>query len=162
MPLVGSYNGWHHACYAADKFPCAGINDDCGNIPGARNSNYYVCKPCSNRAWFESKITTFEQDDVVRAEACRRLKLANPLKVHKEMRKVHAQFKARGGAIIVLGKRSDMPEVRWGKSNRFIISVKRRDHLVRTELSGTRRNIERAKRLAILRDHPYADDHLIK
>jgi len=75
------------------------------------------------RQWFESKIATFKADDIVRAEARRRIGMTSPLAVHTEMRKVHKQFIARGGQIRILDKRNEMPVVSWSASGKFIVGV---------------------------------------
>jgi hypothetical protein len=157
MPLLGSYNGWHHACFSAAKYPCAEAEDDCSRAPGASPTNYYTCAQCRNRAWFASKITTFRGDDIVRAEAGKRMKALEPIKVHKEMRKLHAEFTKRGGIIRVLGNAVDMPAVVWGKSGKFIVSATWPPHLRTTELYGTKRLVARAEAAPVLQD-PFAEE----
>lgn len=120
--LPGQYTGWHHYCFPSDKYVCGGVADDCANTPGNRATNYYLCKPCVQREWFISKIASLTADDVCRAEAQRRISALEPIKIHTEMRKVHAEFRRRGGVVRSLGPRS-IPAVVWSNSGRVVRSA---------------------------------------
>lgn len=156
--LPGQYTGWHHYCYPGHKFPCGGADAGCSVAPGAAATNYYFCKQCMQRQWFASKIASFNTDDITRAEAMHRFGNGDPLPVHSEMVKVHKKFRARGGIVRVLGHPRDLPKVTWTTSGRFIRGVVYPDHIRSDELTGTRRNIERAERLAATCDDPYGDE----
>jgi len=98
-----------------------------------------------------------QSDDVVRAEAQRRLGATEPLDVHSGMKKVHAEFKSRGGMIRVLGARRDLPVLTWDKEKRHVRSAKWPAHLSHTELRGTKRAIERAELLATVHESPFLE-----
>ena len=48
------------------------------------------------------------------------LKVGTPLPVHREMQKIHKEFKQKGGAIHVLG---DLPEIIWNNAHTIIKTV---------------------------------------
>lgn len=108
-------SGWHAYTYDATKYPCLGADDDCGSpaSPAARAGNYYRCPPCQTISYFESTISSLNADDITRAEAARRLSLSTALPVHKEMRKVHKVFCAKGGCIRPLVNACERPTVLW-------------------------------------------------
>ena len=62
----------------------------------------------------------FGADDITRAEAKQRIKSRDPLPVHREMQKIHKEFKQKGGAIHVLG---DLPEIIWNNAHTIIKTV---------------------------------------
>lgn len=157
--LPGQYQGWHHSCYAADRFVCLGVVDDCCNSPGSRPTNYYACKPCNNKAWFESKITTFMSEDVTRAESQQRLNSPDPLPVHSGTLKLFKEFRKRGGVIRVLGRPEDMPNVTWCESKRVIKSAVWPPHLRRDQLYGCRRAVAQATDLSIILENPFDEGH---
>lgn len=158
--LPGQYTGWHHYCYPADKYECQGIDDDCANTAGCRLTNYYRCKPCTNRQWFMSKIRTFNTDDIARAEAQRRIKAAEPLKVHSKMREVHVKFRKRGGIIRILGNPRDLPAVTWTDTSSIIRRVVYPPHIRSDCLHGTARAIAKANALAVVVDKPFASEDM--
>lgn len=124
LTLSGGFTGWH--LYSFPEAECA--DDECATTNPHPN-NYFLCKTCTQVAWFKSKIKTFQSgeaiyspapfrayavcrvfanpaapppaDDINRAEARKRIQLATPLPVHREMARVHHEFKARGGTIKV-------------------------------------------------------------
>jgi len=125
--LASQYTGWHYYSFPTHKYTCAG-SADCGSVNP--HNNFYRCAKCIQTQWFLSKIQTFKTDDIVRAEACNRLKLSAPVKVHREMRKAHTEFCKRGGNIKVLGNAIDLPHILWNKTHTLIKSVAFPPHLV--------------------------------
>ena len=83
-----------------------------------------------------SKITSFNTDDIVRAESQRRIKAVEPLKVHTKMREVHEEFRARGGIIRILGNPSDLPSVLWTDCGRYIRGAHYPPHIRSDRLHG--------------------------
>ena len=157
---LGFFEGWHHPCYPGWKYLCLGAADDCSNSPqSARPGNYYKCKPCCNRQWFETKCESIVLDDMQRAEAMRRMGLKEPLKVHREMEKVFKEFRARGGLVRVL-THTELPTVLWTDAknprDRRVRSVARPVHLVSHKLHGSAKEVTAAEGLAAILDEPYA------
>jgi hypothetical protein len=160
MSQLGFYGGWHHPCYPGSKYTCLGAADDCSkSVECARPNNYYTCKPCCNRQWFETKCESITLDDIQRAEARRRMGLAEPLPVHREMQKVFKEFRQRGGIVRIL-PHAEAPTVLWTEAedarDRRVRRVTWPAHLVSDRLHGTAKEVATAERLASLLDAPYA------
>jgi hypothetical protein len=92
----GQLIGWFHYCYPKDRFACNSA--ECKKANEHKN-NYWLCDPCSKAQWFESKINTFQGDDIERACTKVRMRSKDPIRVHTEMRKVHKKFKSMGGQV---------------------------------------------------------------
>lgn len=154
MALPGQKTGWHHYCYNASRFPCE--MGECMRADTHPN-NYYLCKACCNRAWFDSKIYTFKLDDLQRQCAQKRMKLTEPLEVHTEMRKkVWKEFRKRGGQIHVLAVRKDLPTIVKFSSTTCCVTYPA--HLIATQLRGTLRAQERANALSDPIEDPWKSE----
>lgn len=126
--LPGQYTGFHHYSYNKSKYPCLG--EDCKNVPGSHKNNYFLCKSCTTVKWFENYIMYFRLDDVGRADAQERLSLKEAIPIHREVKKLHKEFKKRGGQIHLLGNPKDLPKLTWntGKT-KFVIHAEYPKHL---------------------------------
>lgn len=110
---------WYKYTYPSHKYKCFGTAVDCSTASPHVN-NYFVCDHCNKRRWFESKITSFNSNDITRAEAQQRLKLRDPLKTHKEVVKQQKEFSSRGGLVTLITSPSQLPTVLWNKDKTLI------------------------------------------
>lgn len=115
MSVPGGSTGWHRYTYSPAAYPCLGGEDDCGadGSPGHRRTNYYRCKHCRKKQFFDSKIATFRSDDIARCEAAKRMGHRTPLAVCNAMKGVWKEFMREGGTIAALTKPEDQPRILW-------------------------------------------------
>lgn len=118
--FTNGYTGFHSYTYVKDAYICQGADAGCKNVSGSHPNNYFSCSKCQEEASLRSLSMTLRSDDVQRYESQLRLKLNDPLPLHREVKKLHKKFKAKGGKIKVI----NIPTIVMGPGGKTVATIK--------------------------------------